>query len=122
MTETIKPLGYNVLVEMEEVKDVSKGGIFMGDVERDQSVVDIGYVRAIGNIAFAGFAGCDPSTYPTNSIFHSMQPHQIWGINVGDKVEYHHLEGQTSRTKGYERFRVIPDSQIIIKVEEKADE
>jgi co-chaperonin GroES (HSP10) len=122
MTETIVPLGFQVLLEMEEVKDVSAGGVFMGDVRREQSNVDIGYVRAFGNTAFRGFPGCDPESYPPSHQFHSMQPHQIWGINIGDKVEYHHLEGQTSRTKGYERFRVVPDSQIIIKIVEKAND
>lgn len=122
MKEAIEPLGFQVLIEMIEVKDVSAGGVFMGNVAREQSTVDTGYVRAIGNIAFAGFAGCDPESYSPSHPFHSLKPHQIWGIDIGDKVEYQHLEGQISRTKGYERFRVVPDSLINIKVVEKANE
>jgi len=117
MKERIRPLGYNVLLEMEEVKDTTAAGIFLGDVGREQANVDVGYVRAIGNIAFAGFTGCDPSSYPPSHPFFSMKPHEIWGIKIGDKVEYQHLEGQISRTKGYEKWRIVPDSLLTILVE-----
>jgi hypothetical protein len=122
MTEAIVPLGFQVLIEMIEVKNVSGGGIYMGDIKREQSTVDRGYVRAIGNIAFVGFAGCDPSAYAPGHSFHTMKPHQIWGIEIGDLVEYQHLEGQISRTEGYDRFRVVPDSLINIKVVEGSND
>lgn len=116
MTEAIKPNGFYVLVEMIEVKNVSAGGIHLGDVRKEQDACDIGYIRAVGNTAFSKFPGCDPSEYPPSHPFYSMTPCQIWGIDIGDKVEYRRHEGKISGIAGCEKLRYIPDTQIIGKV------
>jgi len=112
----IQPNGYYVLVEMIEVKNVSEGGIILGDVRKEQDACDVGYVRAVGNTAFIGLPGCNPSDYPPGHDFYSKSPHQIWGIDIGDKIEYRRHEGKVSAIDGNERLRYIPDTQIIGKV------
>lgn len=112
----IEPLGLYVLVQMETIEDKSAGGILLGDVRREQGACDIGTVIAIGPTAFHNFAGCNPSDYPPSSPRHDMQPHEIWGINVGDKVEYRSFEGKLSGVKDVKNMRYIPDTQIIGKV------
>lgn len=116
----IKPLGFYVLIEMIEVKEVSQGGIILqsSDVEREQEGCDRGYVRAIGPAAFRGFPGCDPKEYPPSHPFYDLQPHEIWGMNVGDLVEYRRYEGKVSGVEGCDRLRYIPDTQIIGIMEE----
>lgn len=114
--KTIEPLGLYVLVQMETIEDKSAGGILLGDVKREQGACDIGTVIAIGPTAFRGFAGCNPSDYPPSHPFYSKEPHEIWGINVGDKVEYRSFEGKLSGVKDVKNMRYIPDTQIIGKV------
>ena len=117
MTEAaIEPLGFYVLIEVEEVKNLSAGGIHLGDVKREQSACDVGVVRAIGNTAFRGFPGCNPSDYSPSHKFFDLEPHQIWGIQIGDKVEYRAYEGKLSGVKDVKNMRYIPDTQIIGKV------
>lgn len=116
MTEAIKPNGFYVLVEMIEVKNVSEGGILLGDVRREQDACDIGFIRAFGNTAFVGMPGCNPSEYPPCHEYHTKPPHYIWGLDIGDKVEYRRNEGKVSGIPGCERLRYIPDTQIIGKV------
>ena len=116
MSEVARPLGFFVMIEMEEVKELSKGGVYVGDVRREQEGCDVGYVRAVGNIAFRGLPGCNPSDYPPSHEFYKMEPHQIWGINIGDKVEYRRYEGKRSAAKESANMRYIPDTQIIGKI------
>lgn len=116
MSEEIRPNGFYVLVEMIEVKNVSAGGIHLGDVRKEQDACDIGFVRAVGNTAFIGMPGCNPSDYPGSHPFHQKEPHQIWGIDIGDKVEYRRHEGKVSAVHGNDKMRYIPDTQIIGKV------
>ena len=102
----IKPLGFYVIVEMIEVEETSQGGIILSqtDVAKQQEATDIGYVRAIGPTAFAGYPGCDNE---------GSKPHQQWGLVIGQKVEYRRFEGKRSAIEGYENHRYIPDSHII---------
>lgn len=116
MKKSIQPLGFYVLVEMEVVEDISPGGIYKGDVTKEQGACDIGYIRAIGPIAFRGFPGCNPSEYSPSHSFYSSEPHEIWGISVGDKVEYRSFEGKLSGVNRVKNMRYIPDTQIIGKV------
>jgi co-chaperonin GroES (HSP10) len=117
MTEVaIEPLGFYVLIEVEEVKNLSAGGIHLGDVKKEQSACDVGIVRAIGNTAFRGFPGCTPSDYSPSHKFFDLEPHQIWGVEIGDKVEYRAYEGKLSGIKDVKNMRYIPDTQIIGKV------
>lgn len=118
----VEPLGFYVLVEMIKIEDKSEGGILLGDVRREQDGCDLGYVRAIGNTAFRGFPGCNPNDYPPSHEFYSQAPAQIWGINIGDKVEYRRYEGKLSGVKGVKNMRYIPDTQIIGKVNEDSSD
>lgn len=115
-TANIQPLGFYCLIQVDEVKDLSAGGIYVGDSKREQDACETGYLVAIGNTAFAGFAGCNPESYPPSHEFHSLQPYQIWGLEIGDRVEYRRYEGKLSGVKGIKNMRYIPDTQIIGKV------
>ena len=117
----IKPLGFYVLVEMEEVESVSKGGIVMpGDlIAKEQDATSVGYVRAIGPTAYVGYPGCDDKG-PTNKEgqhLYAKPAFTQWGLEVGMKVEYRKFEGKASSMPGYENHRYIPDSHIIGAVE-----
>jgi co-chaperonin GroES (HSP10) len=118
----IKPLGFYVLIEMIEIQKKSAGGIILDakDVDRQQEGCDIGYVRDFGNVAFSSFPGCNPADYPPNHVFSSIDAPAIWGIKIGDKVEYRRFEGKVSGVEGNDKLRYIPDSQIIGLVKEDA--
>ena len=99
----MKPLGYNVLVEIAEVEEISAGGIVMptGLTNKEQLVDQIGTVTAIGPTAFIGYPGCDVD---------GKTPAECWGIQVGDKVLFEKYAGEYSKD---DSFRLIPDSKII---------
>lgn len=120
MSKKIHPTGFYVLIEMDEVKETTESGIVVstGDThKREQDACDVGVIKAFGNVAFGSFAGCDPEQYPPSHPYHKLQPHQIWGVEVGDRVEYRRFEGKRSAVPGNDRLRYIPDTQIIGKVE-----
>lgn len=102
----IKPLGFYVLIEMELVEETSAGGIILDRdlVSKEQDATDTGYVRAIGSTAYVGYPGCDTEALP---------PAKMWGLEIGDKIEYRKFEGKKSSVEGYENYRYIPDSHII---------
>lgn len=104
----IKPLGFYILIEMEVVEEVSAGGIILNRdaIAKEQDATSVGYVRAIGPTAFEGYPGCESDEF-------GIRPHTIWGLNVGQKIEYRKFEGKKSSVKGYENYRYIPDSHII---------
>jgi len=97
----MKPLGYYVLIEIEDVEEVTPGGIVMpkGLTEKEQLVDQIGIVKAIGPTAFMGYPGCDVGS-----------PAEAWGIQVGDKVLFEKYAGEYSKD---DSFRLVPDSKII---------
>lgn len=116
----IKPLGFYVLIEMEEIRQ--EGLIELPDelINKEQSAVDVGYVRAIGPTAYHGYPGCDmlaigePITaLDAENGITSATPHGCWGLEVGQKIEYRKFEGKASAVKGHENYRYIPDSHII---------
>lgn len=120
MSKEIRPLGFYVLIEMDEVKETTESGIVVstGDtLKREQNACDTGVIKGFGNVAFGSFAGCDPTEYPPNHKYYRMQPHEIWGVEIGDRVEYRRNEGKLSGVPGNDRLRYIPDTQIIGKVE-----
>lgn len=119
----IKPLGFYVLVEMVEVESTTAGGIIRikSEVEREQDATDIGYVRAIGPTAYVGYPGCDETTQEYDTDMCAMPdktPCRIWGLELGQKIEYRRYEGKKSALPGYENFRYIPDSHIIGAIDE----
>lgn len=112
----IKPLGFYVLIEMEKV---TTGVIELPEdiIAKKQAATSIGYVRAIGPTAFAGYPGCDE---PVNMKIRERKawlPHKSWGLEVGQKVEYRKFEGKESTVKEYKNYRYIPDSHIIGAIE-----
>lgn len=113
---SVNPLGHYVLVESMKVSDKSEAGIYLGDNQREQSACEFGVIKAIGPTAFLGVDGCDPEQYPTGSPQYSMKPHQIWGLDIGDRVEYRRYEGKNTGIKDVGDLRYIPDMQIIGKV------
>jgi co-chaperonin GroES (HSP10) len=102
----IKPLGFYVLIEMVNVEKMSEGGIVLPDelINKEQSAVDVGYVRAIGPTAFEGYPGCDDER---------TEPYKQWGLELGQKIEYRKFEGKASAVPNHENYRYIPDSHII---------
>ena len=111
----IKPLGFYILIEMEVVENISEGGIVLPEdlISKEQDATSVGYVRAIGPTAFAGYPGCDCPEYFHNQIRDLWQPHEAWGLKVGQKIEYRKFEGKKSSVKDHENYRYIPDSHII---------
>jgi len=110
----IKPLGFYVLIEMEEVEAVSEGGIIMpGElIAKEQDATDVGYVRAIGPTAYVGYPGCDESGIRDKPEVYATPP-GCWGLEIGQKIEYRRFEGKKSAAPGYDNYRYIPDSHII---------
>lgn len=95
----VKPCGFYVLVEMEEVKAETDWGFKLTTVEqqkREQSGACVGVVRAFGNTAYKGFAGCSGP--------------DDWGVKVGDRFRTHRYAG--SAIEEHENFRLIQDSDI----------
>ncbi len=120
----IKPLGFYVLIEMETVKE----GVIIRPqeiIDKEQDATSIGYVRAIGPTAYCGYPGCEESVEQTQGnvlntigfIDKIFKPHECWGLEIGQKIEYRKFEGKKSSLKGYENYRYIPDSHIIGAIE-----
>jgi co-chaperonin GroES (HSP10) len=114
----IKPLGFYVLIEMVNVEKMSEGGIVLPDelINKEQSAVDVGYVRAIGPTAFAGYPGCEPMGHidPEKGLLgFKREPYEMWGLELGQKIEYRKFEGKASAVPNHENYRYIPDSHII---------
>lgn len=115
----IRPLGHYVAIEVIEVENKSKGGIVMAtgkNAQFEQDAVEFGRVVAFGPTVFQGVTGCDPAKYAPCHPHHQLTPSQIWGLYVGDTVEFRRFEGKKSGIKGKERIRYIPDTEIIGKV------
>lgn len=109
----VSPKGHYVLIELMSVKNQSESGIYLGDVTREKAAVQFGIVKAFGPTAFAEVAGCDPSQYPPGHPRYNMQPHQIWGVEIGDRVEFRRYEGTDTALKGVGHLRYIPDCTIV---------
>jgi len=101
----LKPCGFQVLVEMEEVKNVSEGGIVLAtqqEHERETAGHDVGRVIEFGPIAYNGF-GCDSP--------------EDWGVSIGDLVEFRRYDGKRPRHDHENRFRCVNDSDILMVIE-----
>lgn len=122
----IKPLGFYVLIEMEEFKTGSVIVRTQEYLDKEQDATSVGYVRAIGPTAYVGYPGCDLNT-PDGPLtaeeqlsgMSSATPHGCWGLEIGQKIEYRKFEGKKSTVKGYENYRYIPDSHIIGGIEDE---
>jgi len=111
-----KTNGHYVLVEVLEVKNKSAGGIILGDTEREQMACEYGRIVSFGPTAFVGISGCDPDKYPTNDPRYKMTPYQLWGVDVGDQVQFSRMEGVIVRDPDGRNLRAIPDVKIIVSI------
>lgn len=117
MTEiSIEPCGHYVLVESLTVENKTESGIILGDNKREQAACEFGVIKAFGPTAFVGNHGCDPKEYAPGDSRHKMLPHQLWGLNVGDKVEFQRYQGKRTGVKQVGNLMYIPDTLIIGKV------
>lgn len=112
----LTPKGHYLLIELVTVKNVSKGGIILSDVSKEQKATQFARVLGIGPTAFIGVEGCDPRTWPTGHPNSSKTPHQIWGIDIGDTVFLNRYEGSDVVIAGIKNLRVIPDTQVTLGV------
>lgn len=107
MTPPVKPLGYNVLVQIIPVQIKSSGGIILStedEKKREHGGRDIARIVSFGPIAYKAFAGCDS---PTD-----------WGVKEGDVVELStRYDGKFTRAKDYkadyDRYRYVSDQDIL---------
>lgn len=109
----INPTGYNVLLKMEDVEQVTKSGIVIATAtenQREQAGHDVGTVVSVGPLAWAGYQGCDGET--------SEERAAQWGVKVGDKVEFNRYEGKVPRYPEFQNYRIIQDAMIIGVIEE----
>jgi len=69
----IKPLGYYVLVEVDEAEKTTASGIVLPDelVKKEQAVTQFGYIRAFGPTAYVDWAGCNKP---------DKTPQECWGV------------------------------------------
>ena len=116
----LKPLGFYVLVKVEKVEQLTESGIYLASddlLSREQEANSKGWILAFGPTCYQGFAGhgddgmCDgPSD---------------WGLEIGDYVEFQSYNGilsafenvGESSNKKQKTLRIIPDSNIICKVD-----
>lgn len=104
----IKPLGFQVLVEMKEVERVSAGGIIIAskkEIDREQSGQDVGVVKAFGPLAYVGWEGVEGVTADERAA--------SWGVKVGDQVEFHRYDGKALNHPDYNNYRLIADKDLI---------
>lgn len=107
----LTPKGYYVLVEIPEVFKTSSNIIIPVEAEEGEiAAADCGYVRAIGPTAYSGMEGIKAET--------STERAKMWGIKVGDKVEFKRYDGKKPSTPGYENYRLILDQHINCGVED----
>jgi co-chaperonin GroES (HSP10) len=110
----IKPCGYFVLVDVTPAEKVTSGGIVLPDdlTEKEQMAADTGKVIAIGPTAYIGMRGCMEEDMERTG----LPAHKLWGVDVGDTVEFRKFEGKVvdrSGDKGSEFLRYIPDTHIL---------
>ena len=107
MSIPVKPLGYNVLVEIIPVQIESNSGIILSstdEAERERKGRDLARIIAFGPTSFKGYAGCE---CPAD-----------WGVKEGDIVELStRYDGKFSRAgeygKQYENYRYVNDQDIM---------
>ena len=109
MSIPVKPLGYNVLVEIVPVQIKSSSGIILNsenEQKREHSGRDLAKVIAFGPLAYQGVGGTECKT-PAE-----------WGVAVGDIVELSaRYDGKFTRAKEYsdkyKNYRYVNDQDIL---------
>lgn len=105
-----KPVGHYVLVETPDTEETSEGGIILPKdlAQKEARATEQGKVVAIGPCAYVDWAGCTDPDIPA---------HKQWGIDVDDHVEFRKYEGKDSVIEGYDRYRYIPDTHIVGRID-----
>lgn len=115
----IDPNGNHVLIEVMKIEQKTKSGLIVStgqNAKWEEGASGIGVIKKFGPLAFHGIEGCDPSGYPPDHPRFKMAPHEIWGVNVGDQVEFHRTDGKKTEIKSLGNVRYIPDTCILGKV------
>ena len=75
--KSVTPTGYNVLIDMMEVKDTSDGGVYLGEStrSREQLAMTVGQVVAFGPACFRNMES-------------GINSPEEWGVKVGDWVRF----------------------------------
>ena len=104
-----KPCGYLVLIKIPDQEEKSEGGIILPDdlTKKEQDACTTGVIIAFGPTAYQGWEGCKEM----GDVMMPRKPHELWGVEIGDTVEFRPFEGMKSSVD--EQYRYIPDSQIM---------
>jgi co-chaperonin GroES (HSP10) len=105
----MRPTGYYVLIEMEEVSQVSEGGIIMStgtEHDREQNGHDVGVVISFGPTCFMGFKGISEELDLEDRCL-------AYGVSVGEKVEFNRYDGKIPRDPSFSNCRLIQDEHIV---------
>lgn len=110
----IKPCGYFVLIDVTPVEKMSPGGIALPDslTTLEQMAAETGRVLAIGPTAYIGMRGCMEEDIERTG----LPAHKLWGIDVGDRVEFRKFDGKPVDRPSNEEdkfLRYIPDTNIL---------
>lgn len=124
----LKPLGFYVLVKVEKVEQTvtienaqgEKVDLYVASddlVSREQEANSKGWILAFGPTCYRGFAGHGEDGMCAGP--------KDWGLEIGDYVEFQSYGGLLSAfedmgeetNKRQKTLRLIPDSNIICKVE-----
>lgn len=124
----LKPLGFYVLIKVEKVEQTVKiqnaqgedVDIYVGtdgQISQEQEANSKGWILAFGPTCFRGFAG-----HGEDGMCHGPED---WGCEIGDYVEFQSYNGKISAFEDagneavarQKTLRLIPDSNIICKVE-----
>lgn len=115
-----KPLGFYVSIKMEKVQktetikndkgeDVELVVMTDNEASREQKANPKGFILAFGPTAYRGFAGHGDDGMCSGP--------EDWGLEVGDYVEFQSYDGILSAFDETETIRMVPDSNIISKLE-----
>ncbi len=104
----IKPCGSQLLIKLEEVQELSEGGIAMRtqtEQKREEDGQNQGRVLAFGPFIHADWDGFD-SDKPADKA-------RQWGYELGDLVFFSRYDGVTPNIPGYENHRLINSNCIL---------
>jgi len=85
---------------------------------------EYGRIVSFGPTAFVGISGCDTKDYSFWKCLFSWAkwqkwkktPYQLWGVDVGDQVQFSRMEGVIVRDPDGRNLRAIPDVKIIVSI------
>ncbi len=104
----VKPCGTQLLIKLEEVKELSEGGIAMRTLteqKREEAGQNMGRVLAFGPFVHADWEGFD-SDKPVDKA-------KQWGYELGDLVFFSRYDGIMPNIPGYENHRLINSNCIL---------